>query len=703
MEGNMASFPVVRVSEPLVKLPHGHKLWQDLGFNEKGKRRRPPPDAQRIKSMEEALGVFGFGPLSKKTNDLWARLRDFKAQELLSTAKRGGTLLEVVEAVAESFRARAKSPVDHLKAIAVNAVDGLSREHLTAVDAVEQFLLGKGPPKENGKSPDSTIQLAFDVENVDEFHAHLYSEKVKKKLIAHLPQDPCAGERRSKRKKPGLSGLDAFTGESGELEEKTFPKVELPVPSSRSSKQGGGKRNFPLSSMFSAAKCNKRYGMTDARVFPLARTRATTLKEALEYITADDREGRTWQHVASGRFETRQGRKVPKTDLLIVYVEERPALDAKTAGYFGQGLAVTEAKFEVDATAVCQALRGVEREHPQSRLSLTLIRAASKGQAQVVLYTTPSVKEMLSAAERWQSAVKENLPRVTLRLPPPEKGSRTIEGRPLAPYPDQVVRLLSYQWVRDGSSAKSPGGKRQEARQALVGPSLGDVLTLMLRNEGKWEQTASQMLALLLQRVTPLLVGVFGAAHAFGPRQGDQRHEPLFDYPGESRRTALRAVSVLGILLDALACRKEVYMESAPYQVGQVLALADTLHKDYCIVVRKGSLPNSLIGTALMRRALDSPAGALADLAERMIEYVRWAKTAEISSKWEENDRKKIAVWEARKKLRQYQVLAARLGTAELPTDCSDVMKAQLLLGFLASPPFDAEDEDNHDGKEGRK
>lgn len=128
-------------------------------------------------------------------------------------------------------------------------------------------------------------------------------------------------------------------------------------------------------------------------------------------------------------------------------------------------------------------------------------------------------------------------------------------------------------------------------------------------------------------------------------------------------------------------------MKDAPYQVGQVLALADTLHKDYCIVVRKGQLPNSLIGTSLMRRALDSPAGALADLSERILEYIRWAKVAQISSSSPQDDPQRIAVNEARKKLRQYQPLANALGACDLPKECNDVMKAHLLLGFLADQP----------------
>jgi hypothetical protein len=243
--------------------------------------------------------------------------------------------------------------------------------------------------------------------------------------------------------------------------------------------------------------------------------------------------------------------------------------------------------------------------------------------------------------------------------------------------------------MRDGSSPLGSDGKPQKPAQEIAGPGLAEVLALMLRTEGKWWSTIQQMLDLLIRRVSPLLIGVFGAQHAYGPRQAMGHYEPLFDYPRESREIALRAVAVFGILLDALWSKKEAYMMEAPFQIGQVLALADTLHKDYCIVVRKGQMPNTLIGTSLMRRALDNPVGALADLSERMMEYLRWAKVAQISQEWPNEDQRRIAVNEARKRLRQYQPLAGKLGNADLPTESNDITKAQLLLGFLANPPVE--------------
>lgn len=685
MEGNQNSFPVVRIQKPLLNIDRTHEAWSKLGYDERGNRHRPPDDQSRLACLEDLAKNIPIRSLEKKEiRKLWERLINRKAAELVECSK-GHDQMRVVQLLGERFQRVERNPAVFIENIVRRALERGRQGRLKSIDAVEQLLVGKGPPDDKGKIPPVTVQIAFDIENNISQIPPLYSEQILKLIIEHLPQTP------SWEKKSGQTGIDALSGEHAELEEKNFPKVDLPVPSSRPGNRIGRKR-FPISSMFSAARCNRRYGMTDAQVFPLARTRAMQLKEALEEITADDRREKTWQHVASGRFDNHNGRKLEKMDLLIAYVDEKPKLDEKIARYFGQGSSIMAAKFEEDAAAVCAALRGIVREKSHSRLNLFLIREVSRGQSQVVLAESPPVARVLEAAERWQKAVRDNVPEVRMDLPLQTiKGQRfpAVPGaKPLAPYPDQVVRLLSHQWVRDGSSAKPKGGgKPQEPRHEVIGPGLGDVLALMLRMEGKWESAAKHMLDLLIRQTAPLLIGVFGAQHAYGPRKEQGKPEPIDDYPRSSRATALQAVAVFGILLDAFELRKENYMENAPFQVGQVLALADTLHKDYCVVVRKGQLPNSLIGTSLMRRALDSPAGALADLSERIIEYVRWAKTAQIVDSWSQNEKIAGAVNEARKKLRQYESLADKLGKCELPRETDDIMKAQLLLGFLASQP----------------
>jgi hypothetical protein len=689
MEGNQNSFPLIRVQEPLFEIPS--ELWEKLGYKKGQRRRQLPPQSSRISALSEVPAPEHRFLWSTKSRTLWKRLREQKATELLSCARLGKPALDCVEALADRFITASQAPESFVRQIAEAALSAMRQGSLTP-DAVELLLVGKGPSDPNGKRPGAAVQLAMDLADPDQFPQAVYGRQTRAAVVEHLPPTPmyqrATGDERQ--------GVDALTGGLAELEEKTLPKVDLPVPSLRESGRVG-RKPFPLTSMFSEARCNQRYKLTDASVFPVAKQVGVKLKEALESATADERREQVWQFVASGRFESHEGRKIEKQDLLIVFVEECPSIDLKTASFFAR-TDLYEKQFEVDAQAVCAGLRAVVKKPPKSRLSLFLIRQVSKGQAQVVLAESPTVQQVLDAAERWIRAAKENLPQISLFLPEEtRKDARSqmrtlgaMTGRPAPPYPDQAVRLLSYQWVRDGSSPKGPTGKPQKPNHEVVGPGLAEVLTLMLRVEGKWEPVARQMLGLLSQRLTPLLVGVFGAKHAYGPRIEQRRPEPLWDYPRSSRELALRSVAVLAILLDGLGHRKEQYMHNAPYQVGQVLALADTLHKDYCVVVRKGQLPTSLIGTALMRRAIENPAGAIADLGERMMEYVRWAKTVDLPS-GDDKEQQRIAVYEARKKLRQFQPLSTALAAADLPTHTDDVTKALLLLGFLASPPDNAE------------
>ncbi len=619
----------------------------------------------------------------------WADARR-KAATLLRKLRRKNEAEGFVQLIKRFSRAT-KIPGKLLSEIANAGLILLRQGKLTSPKELGELLIGPQTTR-SGKSGKMSLMLVFDLGLND---GSIYSASLRSLVLNVLPTN-LKRERQTRTRKLSGSSADqpkersAFGGD-GILLKEPFPQVKLPI-------LGG---YFPLFSMHSdgqAAKCNKRYGLTEFKGVPITAPQSRDMQDALTWLVTRE-EGTTWRGVASGKFEmdARTHKKKEKRDLLIAYVDEKPILDAKTASYFGSGGNITQSKFEVDAKAVCVALDGALQEYPKSKLNLFLIRKVSDGQAQIALAESPSVKDVLEAATCWQTSAIQNVPNVTLYLQP----GRTFDKKPLpavdnacplTPYPDQIVRILANQWVRDGSSPKNRAGKLQKPDHAVVGPGLVEVLHLMLRMEGKWEPATKRMLDLLIQRITPLLIGIFGAQHAYGPRQAQGVHEPFFDYPRESRETALRAIAVLGILLDALESRKESYMKEAPYQVGQVLALADTLHKDYCIVVRRGQLPNSLIGTALMRRALDNPAGAIADLSERMMEYIRWAKVAQVSYEWPQDDQRRIAVNEARKKLRQYQPLTERMGSTVLPTECNDVMKAQLLLGFLATPPEEEND-----------
>lgn len=671
------SFPVVKVNQPFLNLSAKSVILDKLT--------KARQDQTRIALVMEAATQ---GSYRSWVGAGWNWTDSLnKADVLIDKASNNAQAMGLKD-VAVRFKKALEDETKFISDVGTVALRQLRTGSLGAVKTVQELLIGKG--KDN-KGQDKKISVLLVLEIDDDRSIH--QDQLWKYVAEVLPTNLAA----AKRVQHHYAVASAFGGDETLLEE-PFSAVKLPVLAAR----------FPLISMASnadKAKCNKRYELTEYTVCPVTSGQSRRMAGALEWLVAKGKKGITWQGMPSGRFEMdpKTHRKKEKQDLLLVYVEDKPELAERTASYFGSGAEITQAQFDVDAKAICDALRGIMQVQPKSKLNLFLIRKVSKGEMQIALAEQPLVKEVLDGAERWQAGAK-NIPPVTMYLPPIAKGKETFpavsDAHPLTPYSDQVVRLLSRQWVRDGASSKGSDGKPQKASQEIVGPGLADVLALMLRMEGRWESTAQHMLNLLVNRVGPLLLGVFGAQHAYGPRQAVGHYEPLFDYPRESREIALRAVAVFGILLDLLGSRKEAYMKEAPFQIGQVLALADTLHKDYCIVVRRGQMPNTLIGTSIMRRALDNPAGALADLSERMMEYLRWAKVAQVSQEWTNDDQRRIAVNEARKRLRQYQPLAEKLGNADLPTESNDIIKAQLLLGFLASPPME---EHNIDEEEERQ
>jgi hypothetical protein len=629
-EGKANSFPVVKIQHALLDVPH------DAPIRDRFKNLKKHQTPERIKLLREAFSTFPVH-LSSEDDQTWQRVRR-KARALAPLFSREDQRYQALSVLLRRFGDSVVEPKQLLTALIELFISQLELARLQNTTLVERALLGK-TGKGNGPAK-AEVPVVLDAAG-NFYPVAVASPKMKPHVIR------CLTRQQSDSESAEL-GHCALSGEERPLMTGRFPEPNLHLLG-----------ETKLFSMNEDTPCHRRYGLTGVRIFPLGRETAADLSKALLFITSSDLRGRTWRSVASGRFESKRA----QPDLLVVYVDGKPLIDANVADFFGTDSREVQKQFAVDAEAVCKALEGVVKERPESKLNLFLIRKVDKEKKQIVLSESLMIREILDAAQWWQQAAV-NVPEVTLPLPG-KKG----EHSPRAPYPDQVVRLLAEEWIRNGT-----------AWNKIRGVGLAEVLDLMLRKPGKCEPATQHMLDLTLRRLGQLLLGVFGAIHSGCPKRWE-------DYPRDSRWKALRAVSVLGILLEALNSKKEVYMKEAAFQIGQMLALADTLHKDYCIAMRNNSLPSSLIGNAAMPRALDNPCQALADLADRMRLYTGWAKVAqEPLSEGADTEKKRIAVREARKILRRYQSLTARLHELGLPENCDDLMRAHLLLGYLASP-----------------
>ena len=64
MEGNQNSFPIVRIKKPLCNVPRESKIWRELGFDKKGKRKKPLDD-KRVSVLADILEGY-YAPPEKK-------------------------------------------------------------------------------------------------------------------------------------------------------------------------------------------------------------------------------------------------------------------------------------------------------------------------------------------------------------------------------------------------------------------------------------------------------------------------------------------------------------------------------------------------------------------------------------------------------------------------------------------------------------
>ena len=117
-------------------------------------------------------------------------------------------------------------------------------------------------------------------------------------------------------------------------------------------------------------------------------------------------------------------------------------------------------------------------------------------------------------------------------------------------------------------------------------------------------------------------------------------------------------------------------MASPAFLVGRLLALADSLHYQYCQGVRNSQVPGQLLGNSLVATALETPQSALALYAQRILPYQAWARTCKANEKGPETLAKYF--------LAQLGEASSEISLLDIPVRASDADKAQLILGYLA-------------------
>lgn len=643
-KGKKRFFPCIRISDPLIKLDPDDSRWGTVSAG-------TPDDVRKfLSSIHDSVQPVD---LSGLCNEYVKRISRWQPPA-------GTVFIDRIHNFAEAFSLFAKNPKDVSKAI-VDAVEAKLRQHIPDEEMRMLLALLVGVRKESkkkGVTVECKVQLCLDFIPEDDLTFTLYQPRVSRIVLQ------CLNSEITPKTNIGICSL----GGSGPLLRGSFPEWSVPPVIS-----------MPLSpfSKFSEAECNYRYGRADQDAFPVSAGIARGLVGALRQLTSDEFRGRTWCPLKSGKLEKKKDRE----DILIAYPSFAASELSVVKLISGQQHEEDEEsgsahkRFADAAEPVIRAIGArIAESDIVEYLTLLLIRQISPGQIQLAYSAMPTIQEFGEAIQEWEMSDK-NLP-TNLCVPLPSQ--TTISGFSCLPprllFPEDVSRVLSHQWVRDGTES-----------MRLEGPPVSIVLDLFLRKSGVWQESAERLLELTLVRTEALLVGAGHILHRDDrstfelwkkfiatAQSGKERRRP--DY------SLSQTISLIGSLLYAMNSTVQDYTNESAYLIGKLLSMMDELHRCYCVVVRDGDIPNALIGNGLLGRAAESPALALEELAERSRIYIGWAKSVGGA-----DEKKKIAVHSARKILRLIQPLAELLHTDQLlEKELSAVGKAHLFLGYLS-------------------
>jgi len=499
-------------------------------------------------------------------------------------------------------------------------------------EVVEQLLLGKWHKKkkiyESGDIP-----IVLDVDNYSAFEFRIFDKKIKNQVSIALF---------SMVRKSDSQDICSLSGIVGPLERKKFPEPKLPILG-----------QSYLFSMNKDARCHYRYGKVSAENYLVNENLTNELYSCLLFITAPKRKGQTWCSVPGSDKKER--------NLLISYLEKMPISEIDFS--FLGGDQNTEGEFEANTKKVCDVLKGKAAISPDDQLRIFVLKSVDKGRRQVLFNSVFSVSNILNGIEIWRKGAR-NHPPFSLVVPL-KKGEKAKTHSPFCPSPSAVMGLFHYQWIRDGLD-----------NSAVQGCRLSDVYDLFFCSPQDDMKLNISFLRLFLQQTSSLFIGIGGALNT----------EMIKKYSIEAKKSTLFGISLLAILLYKLGYKKEEYMKGVAFQVGRILSLADTLHREYSKIVRKDDIPALLLGNAMMKIALDKPQRALARLNQRLLVYKAWAEKG--------GEEAKLAKWA----VNEMGKIAQSLEKSDLSFRPDEAAQAKMLLGYLARNENKNSQKEKNDG-----
>lgn len=561
---------------------------------------------------------------AKQLQRLRRLLTDFPAELASKLGTGDDEVLRAIRSLLQRILEAGLQPEAFVRQLVLATLAAVKQGRVPAALA-SAVLYGK-PRKTGNEFEEWQATLILDVSDLDKFPYAVADPSVASQLSAALFSSaslPGSGDS-------SVPFTCALSGSPDQPFDGKFPNPTLPYL---------GKTY--LMSMNTDVPCQTRYGRGGSAILSAGQQSVQQSLDAIQFITRQEMRGRTWSAVPSGVAD--------RNDLLISYLEDEPTAEIPLADFFADS--DSDAQFATYAERTQElhsALRLKAGVQGDCFIRVFTLGPIDVGRKQVLFSGRYHVSTIYQARENWLAG-GDNIPGISVPLFA-GKGSPLQWVAGVVPSPTQAVLSFKRQWLRYGKNS-----------QTLPGVDAGRIYDLLLEPDAR--DLAKWLLDFYLPRTLPLMVGLGGLLFGKSP------------LPDGARRESLVAVGLYGILLFRQGRFKETYMNDRDYLLGQFLQFADRLHKLYCEHERKGSVPPQLIGNAAVSMAIQSPSRALQVLSHRMPVYLAWAERYS-------GPEAGLVKW-TRKELGR---LSAALKDTNLVTAVAASGRAELLLGYLASP-----------------
>lgn len=493
-----------------------------------------------------------------------------------------------------------------------------------------QILFYLGKEEKSPEDDYGSLSVILDCDELEAADVSSATEKFTRGLNRALLAADATEKGKTKANEPDAFGI-------------MFAPLEEPMPTV---KLAGG-FEVSLRTMFKGQPCQSRYGRFENATYPIAPEVRSGIQAALTWLSGGNMKNKTWV-------------STDKKEILFAYPSQLPEyLPSFTALFKATDKREQKSRFESETKAFSEYLTKTKTMDPENYpdyIQIFILRKLDNARTKVIYTRCATTDDIVRNSAEWQSA-SQNLPEFPIRSP-------------WAPFPLGAADILNRTWKRDGTQAADkfkpvPAYHGMELLFGVPKPVLEKDLHFMIVGCANMALYAGGILNSVIR---------YNAANAFIPKLQD-------------------SLVMIGMILYWLGSKKEDYMNEYPYLFGQLLKASDSLHELYCCEVRDGQIPPQLVGSSMYVAASELPAQTLAQLANRMLPYIAWAKAnreACIKRKLKNRQGEETEYFglSAGYLLYAYEQIAdALLSVLKDKQRFNDYEKAQMFIGYLAAFP----------------